>query len=257
MIVLILLASAAIEQYNRANTLFQQQKFAEAEAALNSALKADPELVPALTLKGKLAMALNRFDVARVCFEKAVEVEPKSAYAQFLLGFFHYVDNDFKKAIPALEQARKLKPDDARAHFYLALSHEGLAAPDTAAELYRKTIAIEGQQGEPSPDTHIAYARLLFTQGDYQASEAQVRRAMALDPKSRDGHYELGRLYFERSEWEKAAAEGEKASRLTGAGVTDRQIHFLLARAYGKLGKKELSEEHLAKFKASGVSLRR
>jgi tetratricopeptide (TPR) repeat protein len=257
MIVLILLASAALEQYNRANTLFQQQKFVEAEEALNSALRADPKLVPALTLKGKLAMALNRFDVARVCFEKAADLEPKSPYVQFLLGFFHYVDNDFKKALPALEQARKLEPDNPRTHFYLALSHEGLALPEKAAELYRKTVELETSQGKPSADTHIAYGRLLFTQGDYQASEVQIRRAMELDPKSRDGHYESGRLHFERGEWEKAAVEGEKASKLPGVGVTDRQIHFLLARAYGKLGKKELAEAHLAKFKASGVSLRR
>jgi hypothetical protein len=51
--------------------------------------------------------------------------------------------------------------------------------------------------------------------------------------------------------------EGEKALRIPGVGTTDRQIHFLLARAYAKAGNREASEKHLALFKASGVSLRR
>ena len=80
--------------------------------------------------------------------------------------------------------------------------------------------------------------------------------ALALDP-SRDAHYEQGRLHFEQSEFAKAAEEGEQALAIPGAGTLDRQIHFLLGRSYGKLGKKQLAEEHLAKFKASGVSLRR
>ncbi|MEJ7607105.1 MAG: tetratricopeptide repeat protein [Bryobacteraceae bacterium] len=169
MIILCLLASSALDWYNRAHSLFQQQRFEEAESALNSALATEPGLVLALTLKGKLAMGLNRFDVARQCFEKAAAIEPQSAYVQFLLGFFHYVDNDFSKAIPALERARKLKPDDSRTHFYLALSYEGIANIAEAQKLYLSAIDLEERQHKPSADTHVAYGRLLFAQGDIPA----------------------------------------------------------------------------------------
>lgn len=252
MIVVLLLASAALEQYNRANVLFQQQRFPEAESALNAALAEDPRLVPALTLKGKLAMGLNRFDEARGYFEKAAALEPKSPYVLFLLGFFHYVDNDFSKALPALERAHELKANDPRTLFYLALTHEGLANPDTALGLYRRTIELE-----PSADSFVAYGRLLFTQGDYPLSEGAIRKALELDPKSRDGHYELGRLHFEKRRFAEAAAEGEIALTNPGPGTTDRQIHYLLARVYSKLGKADRAESHLAKFRASGASLRR
>jgi tetratricopeptide (TPR) repeat protein len=254
---LLLLASSAVELYNHANSLFQQQKYTEAEAALNASLRADPNLTPALTLKGKLAMGLNRFDIARECFEKAAAIEPKSHYVQFLLGFFHYVDNDFVKAIPALERARTLKPDDPRTHFYLALSQEGIANPAEAAKLYLRTIELESAQRQPLADTHVAYGRFLFAQGDMTGSAKHITRALQLDANSRDAHYERGRLHFEYAEWTKAAEEGEKALRIPGVGTTDRQIHFLLGRAYAKLGNREASEKHLALFEASGVSLRR
>jgi tetratricopeptide (TPR) repeat protein len=254
---LLLLATSALDFYNQANTLFQQQRYQQAEAALNASLTADPNLTPALTLKGKLAMGLNRFDIARECFEKAAKLEPKSPYVQFLLGFFHYVDNDFVKAIPALELAKSLKPDDSRTHFYLALSYEGVAKPAEAAKLYQRTIELEATQRKPLADTHVAYGRLLFAQGDMSASAKQIARAIELEPKSRDAHYEQGRLYFEKSEWQKAIAAGEKAFQLPGVGTTDRQIHFLLARAYAKGGNRDAADKHVALFKASGASLRR
>ena len=254
---LLLFATSALELYDQANSLFQQRRFQEAEAALNASLRADPNLAPALTLKGKLAMGLNRFDVARECFEKAASIEPKSPYVQFLLGFFHYVDNDFVRAIPALERARSLKPDDARTHFYLALSQEGVANPTEATKLYLRTIELESAGGKPQADTHVAYGRLLFVQGDLNASAKQIARALQLDPNSRDAHYELGRIHFENAEWSKAADGGEIALRLPGVGTTDRQIHYLLTRAYAKSGNREAAGKHLALFKASGASLRR
>lgn len=254
---LVLLATSAMEHYSRANTLFARQQFPEAAAEVEAALAADPKLVPALTLKAKLAMALNQFDIARACLQSAAALEPKSAYVQFLLGFFHYVDNDFAKAIPVLERAKTLNGDDVRTHFYLALSYEGIAQPGKARALYERTLELEKQAGRISADTHIAYGRLLFTLGEYDASEKQIARALELDPKSRDAHYETGRLHFERKRYAEAAAAGGRAIQLPGVGTTDRQIHFLLARAYRKLGKADLAEAHLAKFHASGVSLRR
>lgn len=253
----LLLAAAASGHYDRANSYFGQQRFAEADAELSEALREDPNLVPALTLRGKLAMALNRFDEARDALRRAAALEPKSAYVQFLLGFFYYVDNDFRKAIPPLELARQLNPKDPRVAFYLALSEEGLGAAEKAVLLYETTIDLEKSAGHPTADVHVAYARLLFSLGRYEGAQAQITVALGLDPKSRDAHYEQGRLWFEGGQFGKAAEQGEQALVIPGVGTLDRQIHFLLAKTYAKLNKKALADAHLAAFKASGVSLRR
>ncbi len=255
--VLLLLAASAAEHYQRASTLFDQQKFAEANEALDAALAADPVHVPALTLKGKLAMAFNRFDVARLAFERAARLAPESAYAQFLLGFFYYVDNDFVKAIAPLERARRLDASDSRATLYLAMSREGLAQPELAISLYEQTIELETQRGRPSPETHTAYGRLLFTLGRQDEAARQFARVLELDPASRDGHYEQGRIEFERGRYAEAASHGEKALEAKGVGTTDRQIHFLLSRSYSKLGKDDLAGAHRKKFQSAPATLRR
>src|SRR5215831_1880321 len=76
--------------YERANALFVAKKFSEALAATEEALRLDPKLAPALTLKAKLAMAACRLDVAKRCLEEALAIDPRSAYAQFLYGLEAY-----------------------------------------------------------------------------------------------------------------------------------------------------------------------
>jgi Flp pilus assembly protein TadD len=250
-------ASLAAGDYQKANDLFQKEQFGEASEALNRALQQDPTYIPAWTLRGRMAMAFNRFDIARAAFLKAVQLDASSPHAQFMLGFFYYVDNDFTRAVPALETAARLNPADARALLYLAMSNEGLAKPELALDLYQKTIALEAQLHKPSPETHTAYGRLLFSLGRMDESATQVARVLDLDPKSRDGHYERGRIAFERGDAAGAVADGEKALGQPGKGTTDRQIQFLLARAYAKLGRSEDAAAHRKLFEQLPMTLRR
>ena len=65
------------------------------------------------------------------------------------------------------------------------------------------------------------------------------------------------RLLFQAGKFDQAVQEGEKALQLISVGTTDRQIHFLLARAYARTGNRERAAAHLEKFQASAATLRR
>ena len=182
----------AQQAYARANALFVEKKFAESLAALNQALAENPEFVPALTLRAKLAMAMDRLEPAGRDLKRAVELEPGSAYNQFMLGFYYYLENDFKRALEPLERARTLDPSSSRTHFYLALTHEGLANADLAIQMYERALSLAGSSGKADTDVLIAYARLLFTLGQYSKSMALVDQALVVEPDSRDAHYERG-----------------------------------------------------------------
>ena len=247
----------AQQAYARANALFVEKKFAESLAALNQALAENPEFVPALTLRAKLAMAMDRLEPAGRDLKRAVELEPGSAYNQFMLGFYYYLENDFKRALEPLERARTLDASSSRTHFYLALTHEGLANADLAIQMYERALSLAGSSGKADTDVLIAYARLLFTLGQYSKSMALVDQALVLEPDSRDAHYERGRLLFQAGKFDQAVQEGEKALQLISVGTTDRQIHFLLARAYARTGNRERAAAHLEKFQASAATLRR
>jgi len=247
----------AVTAYQKAQALFQQQQLQPALAAVEEALKLQPDYAAALTLKARLALAAERYDVALACLTRAAALAPDDAATQFLLGFTRYVENDFKHALTALERARQLRPGDARTHFYLALTYEALAQTAEARAAYEQALKLEAPTSAAFADTAVAYARWLFTLGQLTESEKLIDRALQAESDSRDAHYEKGRLLFERHDYAAAAQHGERALTLSSVGTTDRQIHFLLAKAYAKTGQNELAAAHLAKFRALPAPLRR
>jgi tetratricopeptide (TPR) repeat protein len=248
---------AALNEYRKASSLFQQHKYELALAAVEEALRLDAKFAPALILKARLAMVANRFDVARLCLQQAVEIAPDSAEHRFLLGFVLYLENDFTAALPSLEKAASLKPDHADTQFYLALTLEGLGRTGDAIDVYERGLKLQKGSSPQLADMLVAYGRLLFTLGRYDGSEKLIDRALAARPDLRDAQYEKGRLRFERRDYPAAIKYGKRALELPGVGTTERQIHYLLARAYGQTGQKELAEAHLAKFRAAPPTLRR
>jgi tetratricopeptide (TPR) repeat protein len=236
----------AARAYDRANSLFVAQKFPECLDAIEEALKFDPKLVPALTLKAKLAMAMNRFDVARQSLERAVAIDPASDYAHFLLGFQHYLENDLQLALTELETARKLNPKDARSALYLGLTHESLGNTGKAISSYQDAVRIEDAAGKLQPETLLTYARLLLLLDRFEECGKAVGRAIKLAPDSREARFERVRLLLKLGDPAAAAREGETALRLPAAGVTDEQIRYLLVRAYSAAGRETEAAAHAA-----------
>lgn len=229
-------SSPGYAAYERANQLFVAKKMPEAVAAVDEALRLDPKLVPALTLKAKLGMAAGRFDVARQCLERALAVDSRAQYAQFLYGLEAYLENDLAAALPRLRKARELNPSDPRAALYLGLTVESLGKPEEALALYQDAVRLERSAGTLDADSLLPGARLLLLLGRLKESESWLHQAEELSPNSRDVHFELARLLLRQGDPSQAAAEGEKALTLSDGVVTDASIHYLLIRAYKESG---------------------
>jgi tetratricopeptide (TPR) repeat protein len=225
--------SPGYKAYQQANTLFVAKKFPESWSAIEEALRLDSRLVPALTLKAKLAMSMNRFDVARDSLEAALAADPTSSYAQFLYGFQFYLANDLSLAFPALTKARQLNPTDPRAALYLGLTQESLGHPEDALSLYREAERLERAAGSPQAETFLTGARLLLLLGNLDECEQSIQSALRADPNLRDAHYEYARLLLKKGLAAKAAEEGEAALKMHNGAVADSNIHYLLVRAYG------------------------
>jgi len=232
--------------YDRANRLFNAHQYQDSMNALDEALRLDPKLVPALTLRAKLAMAIRRYDVAKESLERVIASDPAAWYPRFLYGFQFYQQNEMPAAIAALEKARELNPRAAETVLYLGLASESLGRTDAALGLYRRAVQLEEAAGKPHVETLLTLARLLLVLGDFDDCARVIERAAQVDPKSRDPHFEAGRLLLKKGEPAKAAQDGETALRLTSGDITDRQVHFLLVQAYRALGRDADAERHAA-----------
>jgi tetratricopeptide (TPR) repeat protein len=238
------------EAYERANALFTAKKFPEALAATEEALRLDPKLVPALTLKAKLAMAGGRHDVARQCLEQALAVDPQAAYAQFLYGLLAYLGNDLEAALPRFRKAHQFSPNDPRGALYLGLTVESLGDPAQAMSLYQEAVRLERSTGEVHAETLLPGAKLLLLLGRAEESERWIREAVKASPNSRDVHFELARVLLKKGNAEQAAAQGEMALTLSDGVTTDAAIHYLLIRAWQQSGKPDRAAMHAGIMRA-------
>ena len=243
-------SSPGYAAYEKANALFVAKKFPEALAATEEALRLDPKLIPALTLKAKLAMAAYRLDVARRCLEQALTIDPRAPYAQFLYGLEAYLGNDLKEALPRFRKARQLSPTDPRAALYLGLTIESLGQPAEALSLYEEAVRLERSAGEPHAETLLPGARLLLLLGRLEECERWIRQAATLSPDSRDVHFEFARLLLKKGDAAQGAHEGETALGLPEGVVTDAAIHYLLIRAYQQSGMPDRAAIHAEVMRA-------
>ena len=240
---------------DQAQSLLKAGRVDEADVAVKAALRESPQSVKALTLQGRIAMAQNDFDVAKRSLQQAVSLAPDDAGVHFLLGFCHYVDNDFVQAQPVLDRARRMAPSDARTTLFLALTHEGLARPSVAEDLFKQTLRLEARAQRPNVESFVAYARMLYTQGRLDEAQVQVAAALRLEPHSGTALYEQARLDFERGKFADSVERAKQALQAESDAVTPRQIHFLLSRAYSRLGDAHLAAEHRRQFESMPARL--
>lgn len=238
---------AAID-YKKATELFAKRDLQGAEAAVEESLHVDPQYAPALVLKARLAMIAGRMEVARRSIEAAIAADPKQSGPRFLLGFCLYLENDFQAARDALALADQ---NDARVNLYTALSEEGLNHPDAAIQNYERSLKLDHANAE----ARVAYSRMLRKQGKPDRAESLIDEALKFAPNARDVLYEKGQCQFDRGLFAQAAAFGERALAVPGTAPTEREIRFLLVRAYLKAGDRDTAAKHRAVFESLPMPL--
>jgi predicted Zn-dependent protease len=237
--------------YDKANSLFEQKNLPGSLAALEEALGVDPDNVPALTLKAKIAISVNRPEIAGECLERAVAADPASWYAHFLYGFWYYLRGDYSRAISELASSRKLNPKDARSPLYLGMAYERIGDAQNTMTYYGEALRLEDATGTPDPYTLVANSRALQLLGRLDECTKILSRALKLYPTHRDVQYELGRLLLKQGDAKGAVKAGEAALQLPIEDVTDLQIHYLLARAYQASGDAQHAAQQAAAIRAA------
>ena len=245
------LAISPAQHYENAKQDFAERKFSEADGELNAALHESPYMVSALVLKARLATLAQRPDVAKSCLITAITADPSSEEAQFFLGVFYYTQNDFKSAIPPLQTAHALSAQNPLPAFYLAMAHQALGNENAALEFYQQAESLSPEKSPQSAEILVAHGKYLLSLGRTAESIEHDRRAIETNPASREAHYELAKGLDHQGDFKDAALEGERALPLAEAGITDAQIHFLLANLYRKLNQPDLARTHLEKFRAA------
>ena len=97
---------------------FQQQKYDEAIASYEKAVKAEPRAAAAYNMMGMAyRFKYNQLGVPELrqkemaAFQKAIEIDPKNWVAMINLAASYYAEGEKGKAAPLFKSALELKPD--------------------------------------------------------------------------------------------------------------------------------------------------
>ena len=178
---------------------------------------------------------------------QGVENFPKSARIWSLKGSVELGMSRYPDAIHSYSRAYELDPSDAAALLGLGKAKEGQGSSADAARDFE-----EGARKFPRDASFdLEYALLLLRRvdaGDKAAKPRAVellRKAVAIDPRSGEAHYQLGSLALEDGRAKEALDELQKAAQLE---PNSSKVHFALGRACRRLGRKKDAAREMAVF---------
>jgi tetratricopeptide (TPR) repeat protein len=129
--------------------------------------------------RGIAAHNANKIDDAMKDYFEVLSLDPKNKFAFYNLGQIQRTQNKLAQAEGYYRSALETDPNYAPALFGLGVVRQALNFVDEAIGLYRKAIA-----GEPNnAAAHYNLGILLRIQGRSAEGEAEIARAIQLDPK--------------------------------------------------------------------------
>lgn len=236
------------EVENQLGWCYQKQgKFGPAVSALRQAVTLAPgEESNDLDLSGVLREEKSLPAALSVAAE-GVGRFPNSARMWSLKGSIELGMNHYPDAISSYSRAYQLDPAGAAALLGLGKAREGQGSSAEAEKTFE-----EGVRKFPrDPRFALEDALLLLRKVDAGDKTAKPRavellhKALAIDPRSAEAHYQLGNLALEDGRPKEAFDELQKAAQLEPDAS---RMHFALARTCRRLGQKEAAAREMAVF---------
>lgn len=226
----------------RSQSEFEQGKLAPAYASLKVVLQFS-QSAEAYWRLGLLLERRGDEQEAEAAFQKAVELDPKHSGPRVKLARSALAHRHYAPALEHLQGVLKREPRNAEVLELLSLTHRNLGDLNEAAEHARAAVAAAPER----PNAWRALGQALQDQATESAmieAEKAYREALDREPSS-DLHHLLGKIYFSRGEYQRAADELQRAVDLH---PLNRLPYPNLIQAYHRLGQKRRAEEALREY---------
>jgi tetratricopeptide (TPR) repeat protein len=220
---------------------------------LNAAIawKKSDAIVPlAPPLQFSLAMVYVRLahrEWAQKTLLSLAAKDKHEALYPYWLGRLEYDAQHYNAAIAYFRRAIVLDSGMARAYDNLGLCYFHQNENELAVENYEKAIDLDRNSLRPSPWPYLNLAITLQFLNRLNEAEANLRRAVGLDPHLAQAHYQLGSVLEDLGRAEDAIAELRESARLD---PYYGEPHFALARILHKLGNEQAAQDELRTYRS-------
>jgi serine/threonine protein kinase/tetratricopeptide (TPR) repeat protein len=162
---------------------------------------------------------------------------------------------DSAAAIPLLQQATKIDPDFALAYVGLGLCYSNLGEPTLSSDNIRKAFQLRARVSEWEKLEIESHYYFLVT-GNLEEARRIFEVYAQTYPRDWGSHHELGSIYLNIGEYEKALAEFREALRLNPSSAQTYNEVVLSYLALNRLEEAHAAGHEVESKKLDPVSLR-
>jgi len=247
-------ARSQLEQFLAGNERAEwHRRLGDVEEASNQPLAAEREYVRAVALDGSEEnyfawagelLVHRAVEPAIAVFTKGVHAYPRSERMLAGLGAALYANGQYAAAAQRVCEASDLNPADSTPYAFLGKMEQFSTEPLACAPVRLRRFASDHPE---NPWASFYYALALEKSGSGKASviENLLEKSVAADRKFAPGYLELGILYSERDDTNKAAEFYQKAE---AADPNLAEAHFRLAQIYQRAGKDDEATREVETF---------
>ena len=167
---------------NLANLYTRLGRPADAETALQTALRLDPRFIPALVNLADLYRAQGREAAGERALEQALQVVPDSAEALHALGLLRVRQGRHGEAVDLLRRAVQGRPESTRFAYVYAVALYGTGDPVQAIAVLEEAH----RQRPANRDVLTALVTYLRERGDSRAALRYAEQLLTLAPGDRE-----------------------------------------------------------------------
>ncbi|HEV2348304.1 MAG TPA: tetratricopeptide repeat protein [Terriglobia bacterium] len=183
-------------------------------------------------------------DPAIAVFTSGVDRYPRSAMLLIGLGVAFYSRGRYDDAVKALCAASDISPSDPRPYFFLdKMYNVSTSNTEEVTTRLERFVKLDPE----NPLAHFDYAMSVWKgqrrRGgpvNFNQIETLLNRAIAVDRKFPDAHFELGNLYSEQKKYPAAIGEYRQALAVQPEMA---DAHYRLAQAYIRTGDQTLAQQ--------------
>lgn len=218
----------------------EDESYAEAETALEEAVKLDPANQPAWSNLGVVRRRLGKTVTAAEAFRRAADLAPSDPGALNNLALAYIDAKDWLSAVALLHGATKTYPQSSSLWLNFGLSQQGLGNEQGAIESFESAIRSDpANQGGWAAAAALYLAAYHLKVGSYAAVKQQASRVLGWNPNLVNGWVYQGLAQKGLNDLAGARASLEKARDLDPRLA---ETHNSLGSVYFELGLFELAQ---------------
>ena len=202
----------------------QRNLLDDAMPALTKAVALKPDQEPYVYVLGSAYVAQHDLPKAASLYGELLQKHPKDAILNYAMGAVYYLQHKYPEAESSLKESLLVQPKQIAAPYYLGLTYDAIGQDDQAVTILRDLV-------KDYPDHAPSYVQLgsiLLRRHQYDESQKDLERALALDPGSVEAHYQMSVLLRRLGKTVESDQQLAESRKLEGERRAQANVHLRL-----------------------------